>query len=133
MQRPAASMTTATTHNDEDDDDGEELVAQVISENAAEEQGIREEWAEHVGWHRKEDIFGSRGRLRGSATATAGGGGDSKQGQEFDIHSSTSGTSFSFQRFGAVVAVLAACASIWFTFLIVYKKSKKNKRHHRSS
>ncbi len=44
--------------NDELDD----LVREVIEENPPEEQGVRPEWAEHVGWHRKENIFNLRGR-----------------------------------------------------------------------
>ncbi|CAB9515645.1 expressed unknown protein [Seminavis robusta] len=37
-------------------DDGELLVQEVIAENPVEERGIREEWAQHVGWHRTEDV-----------------------------------------------------------------------------
>jgi len=44
--------------NDELDD----LVREVIKENPPEEQGIRPEWQNHVGWHRKENIFNLRGR-----------------------------------------------------------------------
>ncbi len=52
--------------NDELDD----LVREVIEENPPEEQGIRPEWAEHVGWHRKENIFNLRGRKeRGDAAS----------------------------------------------------------------
>ncbi len=47
------------------DDFEESLVQAVLEENPPEERGIREEWKDHVGWHRKENIF-----LRG------GGGGD---------------------------------------------------------
>ena len=44
-------------HNDLDD-----LVREVIEENPPEEQGIRPEWINHEGWHRKENIFNLRGR-----------------------------------------------------------------------
>jgi len=44
--------------NDELDD----IVREVIEENPPEEQGIRPEWQNHVGWHRKENIFNLRGR-----------------------------------------------------------------------
>jgi len=37
-------------------DDGEELVQQILKENPPEEIGLREEWKDHVGWHRTEDI-----------------------------------------------------------------------------
>lgn len=40
----------------------DDLVREVIEENPPVEQGIRPEWAEHVGWHRKENIFNLRGR-----------------------------------------------------------------------
>lgn len=43
--------------NDEVDD----LVLEVIKENPPEEQGLRPEWENHVGWHRKENIFNLRG------------------------------------------------------------------------
>ena len=39
-------------HNDLDD-----LVREVIEENPPEEQGIRPEWINHEGWHRKENIL----------------------------------------------------------------------------
>mmetsp|Transcript_14402 Transcript_14402/g.30704 ORF Transcript_14402/g.30704 Transcript_14402/m.30704 type:complete len:187 (+) Transcript_14402:116-676(+) len=53
-------------HNMAQVDFEESLVQAVLEENPPEERGIRDEWKEHVGWHRKENIF-----LRG------GGGGDS--------------------------------------------------------
>jgi hypothetical protein len=37
------------------DDDEEKLVQQVLAENPPEDRGKRDEWANHVGWHRKED------------------------------------------------------------------------------
>ena len=37
------------------DDDEEKLVQQVLAENPPEDRGERDEWAKHVGWHRKED------------------------------------------------------------------------------
>jgi hypothetical protein len=37
--------------------DEEALVREVIAENPEEERGAREEWAQQVGWHRKENIF----------------------------------------------------------------------------
>jgi hypothetical protein len=50
--------------NDEENDKGDEegggevddIVRQVIAENPIQDVGIRNEWYEHVGWHRKEDI-----------------------------------------------------------------------------
>lgn len=41
------------------DDDYDELVRQVLEENPPEEQGIRPEWEDRVGWNRKEkeDIY----------------------------------------------------------------------------
>ena len=45
--------------NNEELDD---LVREVLQENPPEEQGIRPEWQNHVGWHRREDIFRLRGR-----------------------------------------------------------------------
>ena len=56
-------------------DDGADLVQEVIEQNPPEEQGIRDEWDGHVGWHRKEDVRGVVGgglpnaqgnKLRGS-------------------------------------------------------------------
>ena len=46
-----------SANNEEADD----LVREVIEENPPEEQGIRPEWQEHVGWGRKEDIRNLRG------------------------------------------------------------------------
>ena len=37
------------------DDDGERLVQQILAENPPDERGERDEWAAHVGWHRRED------------------------------------------------------------------------------
>jgi hypothetical protein len=37
------------------DDDEEKLVQQVLAENPPEDRGERDEWANHVGWHRIED------------------------------------------------------------------------------
>ncbi len=37
-------------------DDGDELVQQVRNENPPEDIGIRDEWNDRTGWHRKEDI-----------------------------------------------------------------------------
>lgn len=42
-------------------DDGEALVQQVLNENPAKDQGVRDEWKDQVGWHRKEDISLLRG------------------------------------------------------------------------
>lgn len=57
------------TPPDNNDDDVEKLVQQVLAENPVEDRGVREEWNEHVGWHRKEDVSsGLRGggvRYRG--------------------------------------------------------------------
>jgi hypothetical protein len=36
--------------------DEEALVQQILNENPSEEVGLREEWKDRVGWHRKEDI-----------------------------------------------------------------------------
>ena len=47
------------------DDDEERLVHEVIAEDAARGRGVRDEWAQHVGWHRKEDVWG--GGLRGKS------------------------------------------------------------------
>ncbi len=41
----------------------DDIVREVIEENPPEEQGIRPEWENHVGWHRKENIFNLRGRV----------------------------------------------------------------------
>ena len=53
-----------SANNDEADD----LVREVIEENPPEEQGIRPEWQEHVGWGRKEDIYNN---LRGHQVVDA--------------------------------------------------------------
>lgn len=45
--------------------EAEKLVQQVIVENPVEEKGERDEWADHVGWHRTEDIHGVGGREGG--------------------------------------------------------------------
>eukprot|EP00977_Amphora_coffeiformis_P018450 scaffold6503_cov99-Amphora_coffeaeformis.AAC.4 len=50
---------------DDDDDEVKKLVQEVIAENPVEEKGEREEWAARVGWHRKEDVYGRGGALRG--------------------------------------------------------------------
>ena len=34
-------------------DDGAALVQEILREAPKEERGVREEWAAHVGWHRK--------------------------------------------------------------------------------
>jgi|EP00970_Alexandrium_tamarense_P008678 hypothetical protein len=47
-------------HEPSADDFEESIVRAVIEENPPEEQGLREEWNEHIGWHQKENV-----RLRG--------------------------------------------------------------------
>lgn len=42
--------------------DEEELVRQVLEENPVEERGTRDEWAQHVGWHHREDVHSLRSR-----------------------------------------------------------------------
>jgi hypothetical protein len=39
------------------DDDEERLVREVLAENPVEERGVRDEWKDRVGWHRKEDVM----------------------------------------------------------------------------
>ena len=53
------------------DDDGETLVRQVIAENPVEERGVREEWVQQVGWHRKDDVLGLRGKPKQNSAARA--------------------------------------------------------------
>jgi hypothetical protein len=43
------------------DDDGAELVKQVLTENPPDEQGVREEWERHVGWHEKYNTLPQAG------------------------------------------------------------------------
>ena len=43
-----------------------------FSRNPPQEQGVREEWEDHVGWHRKEDLY----HLRGRKANKQDGGGD---------------------------------------------------------
>eukprot|EP00984_Skeletonema_dohrnii_P026525 scaffold15880_cov113-Skeletonema_dohrnii-CCMP3373.AAC.9 len=59
-------LSNMMASNDELDD----IVREVIEENPPEEQGIRPEWQNHVGWHRKENIFNLRGREDKDADAT---------------------------------------------------------------
>mmetsp|Transcript_6712 Transcript_6712/g.14671 ORF Transcript_6712/g.14671 Transcript_6712/m.14671 type:complete len:177 (-) Transcript_6712:61-591(-) len=58
------------------DDDEERLVQQVLEENPPEERGERDEWAAHVGWHRKEDT----NRLDSDTDTSAGGVDDAGAG-----------------------------------------------------
>ena len=44
----------------EEEDDGLELAKQVVQEGER-DRGVRSEWEEHVGWHRKENVH-LRGR-----------------------------------------------------------------------
>mmetsp|Transcript_15557 Transcript_15557/g.32868 ORF Transcript_15557/g.32868 Transcript_15557/m.32868 type:complete len:133 (+) Transcript_15557:120-518(+) len=50
-------MNDPAKDHEAQDDFEESLVRAVIEENPPEEQGFREEWNEHTGWHRKEDIY----------------------------------------------------------------------------
>jgi len=62
-------MVDATTEQQGEnaiDDDEEQLVRQVLAENPVEERGVRDEWQQQVGWHRKEDVS-SFLRRRGAA------------------------------------------------------------------
>lgn len=43
-------------HRIVDDEEEKLIVQQVLAENPPEDRGERDEWANHVGWHRKEDI-----------------------------------------------------------------------------
>lgn len=52
-------------------DDGiDELVREAIQENPPEEQGIRPEWEEQVGWHRKEDMYSTQDSNEGVVDKT---------------------------------------------------------------
>ena len=50
------TIATAESTHSNHDDDHRELVREVIEENPPRAQGIRPEWGERVGWHRKEHI-----------------------------------------------------------------------------
>ena len=54
-------------NNNNNGDDGAALINEVIEENPPRERGERDEWSEHVGWHRKE-VFRKDNtlKLRGS-------------------------------------------------------------------
>ena len=52
-------------------DDGiDELVREVIQENPPEERGVRPEWKEQVGWHRKEDMYSTQDNNEGVVDKT---------------------------------------------------------------
>jgi hypothetical protein len=68
----ASKKDFARLHNPimiESQDDGIALLKEVLEENPPEERGVRDEWTNQVGWHRKEDINpdASTNQLRGSA------------------------------------------------------------------
>lgn len=46
------------------EDDGIDILQQVLAENPPEERGEREEWDQHTGWNRKEDLY-KKPSLRG--------------------------------------------------------------------
>ena len=52
--------------SNDNNDDGSALVNEVIEENPPRERGERNEWNEHVGWHRKEVVRKNTLKLRGS-------------------------------------------------------------------
>jgi hypothetical protein len=41
---------------DQGEEENESLVAEVLRDFPAEEKGEREEWNQHIGWHRQENI-----------------------------------------------------------------------------
>jgi hypothetical protein len=47
-------------------DDGEAIAREVLKEDADHDRGVRQEWAAHEGWHRREDTgrFGAADRKR---------------------------------------------------------------------
>ena len=53
----------------------EELVRQVLQENPPEEKGERDEWKQHVGWHRIENV-----RLAADSSITSGNNGSNSNG-----------------------------------------------------
>mmetsp|Transcript_19980 Transcript_19980/g.62617 ORF Transcript_19980/g.62617 Transcript_19980/m.62617 type:complete len:153 (+) Transcript_19980:331-789(+) len=54
-------------------DDGERIAEEVLREDKDHaEKGEREEWAAHVGWHRREDVFAGRPEVGRAALAGAG-------------------------------------------------------------
>ena len=59
------------TQTSKQDDFEESLVRQVIEENPPEEQGVRPEWEQHAGWHRKEYV-GLRGAEHKQSDANLG-------------------------------------------------------------
>ena len=56
-------MNIPIQSSDKSQDDFEESVVRaVLEENPVREQGVRDEWEDHVGWHRKEDVYLRGGR-----------------------------------------------------------------------
>ena len=86
--------------------DLDDLVREVIEENPPEEQGIRPEWINHEGWHRKENIFNLRGREEKDAAT-------SELHRKYPAHIDESNNALSdLQKDHTNIATLLSSASI---------------------
>jgi hypothetical protein len=117
----------ADEEEEEDAEEAELLVRQVIEENPVQEQGIREEWSQRVGWHRKEIVRPHK--LRGGEAAAL-------EPQIIDEQHGTTkkaanGSSSTSSKVWVIVLVLALiCGGLWIMRnRIIFSKQRK----HRSS
>ena len=114
-----------------DDDDEEALVQQVLAESPVDERGVRDEWVQQVGWHRKEHV----GLLRAGAgaarqqqdwKATETSGKQSISNDKVDPTQNNSG----IQPASSVVSVLIVALVL---FLLRFVLGFYSRRKHRPS
>jgi hypothetical protein len=103
---------------EEEEADEHELVKEVLGEFPPEEKGERDEWNEHVGWHRKENI--RKGAKHFEFSENNGRTGDSEHGMN-RLHSRND-SSAPIPRF--VVLGILLLIGIGFLTKVAGKKTK---------
>ena len=90
------------------------------SRNPPDEQGVREEWEKHIGWHRKEDI----GRLRKNNIYA-------QQGSDKNIHNDEDLTHFRRWWFSSIVVIILIIGII-FRRIFSHNKCRKGSKRRKT-
>jgi hypothetical protein len=111
-----------------EEEEEEELVKEVLRDFPPEEKGEREEWKDHVGWHRKENIRkridNDGGRLKHKQGAAEANLGKSlRQNHEIDVERNYNSTTF----FHPMVMISSILLLVGFILIKLLRKRNKHR------
>ena len=106
-------------------DELDDLVREVIEENPPEEQGIRSEWVEHVGWGRKENIYNLRGREHATEEFHLNHSTYPVDGHEIADHSLPRRLNFQAKSLRKILVSLSSTMIVLFVIIYACKCFKK--------